>query len=691
MTVTAELADGRRLEFPDGTDPAIVQATVKKMLAPSAAPATLPGDEIAGNPLTRFALGAASPFIGAAQLAANVLPDSIGKPVNEHIATLEAMKKSGMKAADNEGYDIAGMAGNLLSPATLATGGIGAAPTLAGRVGQGVAIGAGFGAATPVTDPQNGFWREKAAQTGTGALVGGIVPVGVEGAQKAYGLGKRLVEPLTTAGQARILDRYQQTLAGDKKAELIAALRNGREIVPGSVPTAGETMAEIPGSTGLAAHQRAVGMAPEVSGQFAQREAEQAAARQAALGTVAQTPQALEAALRNRAENAAANYGPIGANRINPASDTQIMADAITSRAASKASALQDAGRFATTEAQNNVRGNNFYPVEGMPRVPARVSNFPDRAAEAASAAADAAAIAKGRFAEESFLKSTMDLLKQTVGLGDKSLQDFLSRPSMQAAVKDAIKSAEETQSYFPTGGGKFSVDNLQRMKMALDDIVKDPKTFGLKATEQREVMGTRDAFVKWLSEKSPEWKAARLQYAEDSIPINQMQVGQQLKDKLAAPLDGTERARMFAQAMRDAPQTLKKATGFARYDDLSQVLNPNQLSTVQGVGADLAREAKYLANARGTNLQGANAVGTGAEVRLPNLLSRPAMIANALLKHFGKNADTEITKIAAGRYLDPKELAAALESMPIAQRSAMLDSLGLRGSAMASQLGAQQ
>jgi hypothetical protein len=32
--VIAELADGRRLEFPDGTDPAVVQATVKRMLAP---------------------------------------------------------------------------------------------------------------------------------------------------------------------------------------------------------------------------------------------------------------------------------------------------------------------------------------------------------------------------------------------------------------------------------------------------------------------------------------------------------------------------------------------------------------------------------------------------------------------------------------------------------------------------------
>ena len=32
MALFAELADGRKLEFPDGTDPSVVQATVKKIL-----------------------------------------------------------------------------------------------------------------------------------------------------------------------------------------------------------------------------------------------------------------------------------------------------------------------------------------------------------------------------------------------------------------------------------------------------------------------------------------------------------------------------------------------------------------------------------------------------------------------------------------------------------------------------------
>jgi hypothetical protein len=38
MTITAELADGRRLEFPDETDPQVIQATVKRILGQQEAP-----------------------------------------------------------------------------------------------------------------------------------------------------------------------------------------------------------------------------------------------------------------------------------------------------------------------------------------------------------------------------------------------------------------------------------------------------------------------------------------------------------------------------------------------------------------------------------------------------------------------------------------------------------------------------
>ena len=79
-------------------------------------PSMLSPEGMAGQPLTRFALGAASPFIGAAQLGANMqdpiyralgIPLQPGKIANENIAQLERMKQEGRKQQqDSEGFDI---------------------------------------------------------------------------------------------------------------------------------------------------------------------------------------------------------------------------------------------------------------------------------------------------------------------------------------------------------------------------------------------------------------------------------------------------------------------------------------------------------------------------------------------------------------------------------------------------------
>ncbi len=72
MAIFAELADGRRLEFPDGTDPAIVQSTVKKVLAGSSRQSPAPAErtgplQVAGDVGAGLLRGASS--IGATILA----------------------------------------------------------------------------------------------------------------------------------------------------------------------------------------------------------------------------------------------------------------------------------------------------------------------------------------------------------------------------------------------------------------------------------------------------------------------------------------------------------------------------------------------------------------------------------------------------------------------------------------------
>jgi hypothetical protein len=45
-----------------------------------------------------------------------------------------------------------------------------------GRIGYGAATGGALGAATPVDNPDENYWGQKAAQTGTGMAIGGAVP-----------------------------------------------------------------------------------------------------------------------------------------------------------------------------------------------------------------------------------------------------------------------------------------------------------------------------------------------------------------------------------------------------------------------------------------------------------------------------------------------------------------------------------
>jgi hypothetical protein len=78
MTIEAQLADGRVLEFPDGTDPSVIQATVKRMVTPAPAPK-------AGFSLADTALGFGQGVIGAGKSltdvfgADNAASEALGK------------------------------------------------------------------------------------------------------------------------------------------------------------------------------------------------------------------------------------------------------------------------------------------------------------------------------------------------------------------------------------------------------------------------------------------------------------------------------------------------------------------------------------------------------------------------------------------------------------------------------------
>lgn len=269
----------------------------------------------------------------------------------------------------------------------------------------------------------------------------------------------------------------------------------------------------------------------------------------------------------------------------------------------------------------------------------------------------------------------------------DDTWKEISARPSIKQAMSIAADIAKESG-----GAAKFddvaSVGDLHNVKLALDGMVRNPEMYALGKAQQQAVEETRTAFVDWLAQKSPEYEKARSEFAKASEPINRMEVLQYLKARLNPALGNRESAAAFTKAVEDAPQTLKKSTGYARYRNLDEVLAPEELRAVQNVAADLRRTAAYARQSMATS---AESIAQRSGQKLPNLLSRPAMITNAILRSMGKDADAKINAMAAEMFLNPEKLAAALKESRTKPARIVADSLvqritnmGLVGGAVA-------
>ena len=140
------------------------------------------------------------------------------------------------------------------------------------------------------------------------------------------------------------------------------------------------------------------------------------------------------------------------------------------------------------------------------------------------------------------------------------------------------------------------SVGSLHKIKMALDDALSVTPTTSLEKTSQRNVGVIKDSLLKEIDKVAPEYSAALREFAQNSKPIDQMEILQALQNKLIPALTDKglatgERAAMFANAVREQAQLIKNKTGM-RNLTLEDVLTPEQSAVVKGIQSDLTRKA---------------------------------------------------------------------------------------------------
>ena len=215
------------IEFPDNMSEEQIAAVLKGQSTP---------EQTATQKFSGFLMGLKDPISGGAQLLEQALPKSLVDKINtlnnelaqyglvspvgaggvtEQVAKEQQAYQAQRQAAGEEGIDWSRVAGNVLSPANLAVGGVaGGLATAPAR--QAALVGATQGILAPTAETDE-FAAEKAKQAATGA-VGGVV-----GGAVVKGAGK-VLNPVASAAEQKLRDLGVQLTPGQMLGQPIRDL-----------------------------------------------------------------------------------------------------------------------------------------------------------------------------------------------------------------------------------------------------------------------------------------------------------------------------------------------------------------------------------------------------------------------------------------------------------------------------------
>jgi hypothetical protein len=418
---------------------------------------------------------------------------------------------------------------------------------------------------------------------------------------------------------------------------------------------------------------------PEQGSRFAALRQEREAARMAELDRTFGTPDDIAQLERTRREVTA----PLREQALEQANvfgqvAPRLEAD-IAARQQSAIGALQGQGRTATEAAQATNRANTWSPVPGQPRFPGRYSPNAERAVEFKQAADEFGSVVDQRKAEAAFKQMQLNSLKdegfyplETQPLLQQ-IQKSLQTPGQRSnalLVNTQRRLAEKLQALSDENGIIDSRDLYNVRKEIADDIAEQLNARTGNASFTTEAANVEKALKKQLdaaitkASGSNAWEDYLANYTKYSQKIDQMRVGQELKARLGeGSIGDAEKAGTFATAINNAASVVRRATGVSRYNELEEVLNKDQLASVNRVFADLSRTKKAELLAKQIKLDNPELLA-GAE-NSPQFLNQYVTAFKGLMERLRRGSQREFDNEMAKLMTDPKALGLFIESIP--------------------------
>ena len=171
----------------------------------------------------------------------------------------------------------------------------------------------------------------------------------------------------------------------------------------------------------------------------------------------------------------------------------------------------------------------------------------------------------------------------------DPQLAKLFQNPYVKDVLPEALKLAQANGISPKTNLTEF----LHFVKLGLDaktQSANNPNLPAMSAAAKNAVQDAQKNLVAWIGKKNPLYDAARVSHMSDSIPINQMRVGQSLEQALVAPATGAERAASFGTKVRQAENTISKGSGRPQIEALSS----SQRKVVDAIEEDFLRNQQF-------------------------------------------------------------------------------------------------
>ena len=233
--------------------------------------------------------------------------------------------------------------------------------------------------------------------------------------------------------------------------------------------------------------------------------------------------------------------------------------------------------------------------------------------------------------------------------------------------------------SYFnQTKGDKvYSGKSLQEIKFALDKMKNSLPKDAQEAATMGGYRNTSSAYNSWLNDVLPDMRKSDSLFAEKSKPINQLDIGNEIRDRFiparyrgdSAPLQFNRNE--LAKILNDSGDTLaKKVTGFKgstlkgelsskQYQDLQNIVKDNKLIDLgdnlgRGIGSPTYQHLAY--NAKGENsgllgkIAGVSSTGRALSSARDFLLTKPLQKMDADMAKMLQDPNT--TGLTIHRYL---------------------------------------